>query len=98
MNKDKIIRKAKERTKVRYKTVAIIYDNLTSKNRLTATAMSAVLNDEFSKTTIERIQRYLVDAGAVISCDRPCRKQKSSFFDTGITWSKFNCLPNGELI
>ena len=98
--KEKIVRAAKERTKIKLSAINKIYDNLTSKNRLTANAMTLVFDNEYSKSDIERVQRYLIQAGAKVVCNKPVRnrKTKTSFFDSGITWGEFNCLPNGELI
>lgn len=98
MKKKQIIEAVKSKTRVGEKTITRIYNNLTSKNRMTSNAMVDVFDGKYSKSTIERIQRALIENGAVVVCERIEKKRKRSVFDTGITWGKFNCLPNGELI
>ena len=103
MNKEKIVSAAKERTKMPKKLINIIYDNLTRPNRIGSKSLQKM--DDFKKRGVEfgainRVEVYLIEAGAV-ACKIVKKKKKPrnvSPFDLGITWGKFNCLPNGELI
>lgn len=103
MNREKIITTVKGRTKTSKKLIGIIYDNLISPNRLGSKSLQNI--GDFKKQgvdfgAINRIEDYLVEAGAVAAkiTKKQCKQRNVSAFDLGITWGKFNCLPNGELI